>query len=49
MFYRHGSLGDMSPSDFYQAIQNNKIKSEVIVAQNEKLRMSGYIKDLLQY
>jgi putative transposase len=30
--YRHGSLGDMSPVDFYQAIKDNKIKSEAFVA-----------------
>jgi len=30
--YRHGSLGDMSPNDFYQAIQDDKLKPEAFVA-----------------
>lgn len=30
--YRHGSLGDMSPSRFYQALQKEKIKAESFIA-----------------
>ena len=30
--YRHGSLGDMSPNDFYQALQDKKLKPEAFVA-----------------
>lgn len=30
--YRHGSLGDMSPTDFYQAIQDKIINPKAFVA-----------------
>ena len=29
---QHGSLGDMSPSRFYQALQKEKIKAESFIA-----------------
>lgn len=34
--YRHGSLGDMSPADFYQAIQDKKIKPEHLLHKLKK-------------
>ena len=30
--FRHGSLGDISPADYYQAIQDKKIKPESFIA-----------------
>jgi len=30
--YRHGSLDDMSPSNFYQAIQNKEFKTKEFIA-----------------
>ncbi len=30
--YRHGSIGDIPPNEYYQAIQNKKIQPEVLIA-----------------